>query len=161
MHRYVLLLAGLLVAVSCDGNLVYSEYRATDGGNWGKEESMHFEFNLSDSISRHDVFINIRNDDRFPYSNLFLIATLNFPNGQVVKDTLEYEMAYPDGRWMGKGAGSIKENKLWYKEKIIFPLKGVYTFDLEHAMRRNGSVEGVESLPGITDVGLEISKSNQ
>lgn len=156
-----MLLAGLLLAVSCDGNLMFSEYRATAGGNWGKEERMHFEFSVSDTLARHDLFINIRNDDRFPYSNLFLIATLNFPNGQVVKDTLEYEMAHPDGRWMGKGAGSIKENKLWYKEKIIFPLEGVYTFDLEHAMRRNGSVEGVESLPGITDVGLEITKSNE
>jgi gliding motility-associated lipoprotein GldH len=73
-----------------------------------------------------------------------------------VKDTLEYEMALPDGTWMGKGTGSIKENKLWYKENIIFPFNGVYTLELVQAMRKNGSVSGLETLPGITDVGLEI-----
>ena len=126
------------------------------GDHWGKSDSLKFEFCAPDTLNHYHLFINVRNDDHFPYSNLFLIASLNFPDGRVIKDTLEYEMALPDGTWMGKGSGSVKENKLWYKENIIFPLKGVYTLDLVQAMRKNGSVEGIQDLPGITDVGLEI-----
>jgi len=159
MHKCLCLLIGLICLSSCNGDLVFSEYRTTEGGIWDKDEAVKFEFPAPDTLNRYDLFINVRNDDRFPYSNLFLIASLNFPDGTVIKDTLEYEMALPDGTWMGRGAGSIKENKLWYKENIVFPFKGVYTLDLVHAMRKNGNVEGIQNLPGITDVGLEIEKA--
>ncbi|MGY8915706.1 MAG: gliding motility lipoprotein GldH family protein, partial [Flavobacteriales bacterium] len=43
---------------------------------------------------------------------------------------------------------------------VVFPVKGVYTLDISHAMRRNGSVEGIMDLKGITDVGFQIEKSN-
>ena len=65
-------------------------------------------------------------------------------------------MALPDGKWLGKGYGSLKENKLWYKENIVFPLQGVYTLKVAHAMRQNGTVEGVSELEGIPDVGFQI-----
>jgi gliding motility-associated lipoprotein GldH len=78
-----------------------------------------------------------------------------------VRDTLEYEMAKPDGQWLGTGYGSLKENKLWYKENVVFPSSGVYTLEISHAMRKNGQVDGIVELEGITDVGYLIEKSNQ
>lgn len=162
MHKYLVAsLIGLMGMVSCDENFVVSEYKATDQGAWDKSNIIEFTFADIDTVQSHNMFINVRNDGTFPYSNLFLIAELNFPSGETVKDTLEYEMALPDGRWLGTGQGSIKENKLWYKEGIVFPSFGVYTLRLSHAMRKNGSVEGIAVLPGITDVGFEIVKSNE
>jgi gliding motility-associated lipoprotein GldH len=67
-------------------------------------------------------------------------------------------MATPEGEWLGQGYGSVKENKLWYKENIFFPVKGVYTLDISHAMRQNGKADGIQELQGITDVGFEIEK---
>lgn len=141
--------------------MVKSEFQATKNGAWNKDSIVNFSFSEVDTIQKHDIFITVRNDASFPYNNLFLIAELEFPSGgETVKDTLEYEMALPDGTWLGKGYGSIKENKLWYKENIVFPSSGVYNLSLSHAMRKNGSVNGgVESLKGITDVGFEIEKS--
>ncbi|MGI9551766.1 MAG: gliding motility lipoprotein GldH, partial [Aurantibacter sp.] len=126
---------------------------------WSKDSIVKFTFSEIDTLLNHNIFINVRNDQTFPYNNLFLIAELNYPSGESVRDTLEYEMALPDGTWLGKGYGSIKENKLWYKENIVFPSSGVYTLQLSHAMRKNGAVEGVANLEGITDVGFEIEKS--
>lgn len=146
------------VMVSCNSNMVKSEYRATDGGYWNKEDVLEFTFSEVDTIQQHDFFINVRNDETFPYSNLFLIAELNYPDGNTVTDTLEYEMALSDGRWLGKGYGSLKESKLWYKENIVFPTSGVYTLRVSHAMRKNGNVNGVINLEGVTDVGYEIVK---
>jgi len=147
--------------LSCGKDVVKSEYKATNDGKWDKENVMKFTFSDMDTIEKNNIFINIRSDANYPYSNLFLIAELTFPDGETVKDTLEYEMALPDGQWLGKGFGSLKENKLWYKENIVFPFAGVYTLQLSQAMRKNGSVEGVEHLEGITDVGYQIEKSNQ
>lgn len=146
------------LAVSCSSNMVKSGYRATDGGSWNKDDTIEFSFSEIDTVQAHDIFINVRNDETFPYNNLFLIAELNFPDGNTVTDTLEYEMALPDGTWLGKGYGSLKENKLWYKENIVFPDSGVYTLRISHAMRKNGNVNGIVNLAGITDVGFEIIK---
>ena len=158
MSKIICALAVVATFVSCDSNIVKSEYRATDGGFWNKDDVLEFAFSEIDTVQKHDMFLNVRNDETFPYNNLFLIAELNFPDGNTVIDTLEYEMALPDGTWLGKGYGSLKESKLWYKENIVFPTSGVYTLRVSHAMRKNGSVNGVVNLEGITDVGFEIVK---
>ncbi|TDQ32723.1 gliding motility lipoprotein GldH [Zeaxanthinibacter enoshimensis] len=158
MRNLLLGLVCALALLSCNDNLVYTRSESTTGGSWDRDEVMTFTFKAPDTIQSHNLYFNIRNDDRFPYSNLFVIAAFNTPGGETSIDTLEYEMARPDGTWMGKGQGSIKENKLWFKEAMVFPDTGEYTVTLQHAMRKNGDVEGVVELPGITDVGLEIEK---
>ncbi|MGB7395000.1 MAG: gliding motility lipoprotein GldH [Pricia sp.] len=161
MRNILLVLVGACILFSCNDNLVKSEYRSTDGGAWNKDKTFEFTFSDIDTVQRHNLFISVRNDATFPYSNLFLIAELEAPTGETVKDTLQYEMALPDGTWLGKGYGSIKENKLWYKENIVFPVSGVYNLRLSQAMRKNGSVNGVANLEGITDVGFEIEKNGE
>jgi gliding motility-associated lipoprotein GldH len=148
------------VMISCTNGLVKSEFQSTDNGYWAKDDVIEFSISEMDTIQKHNLFINIRNDNSFPYNNLFLITRLKFPDGELVTDTLEYEMALPDGTWLGKGYGSMKENKLWYKENIVFDTTGVYTLQVSHAMRKNGNVGGVVNLEGITDIGFEIVKSN-
>jgi gliding motility-associated lipoprotein GldH len=161
MLKYFVVFLLLVSVVSCGENLLKSEFKSTDNGMWAKDNQIEFAFSEMDTIIKHDVFINVRNDNSYPYNNLFLIANMEFPDGESVTDTLEYEMALPDGTWLGKGYGSIKENKLWYKENIVFPSSGVYTIRLSHAMRKNGDVNGVVNLEGITDLGFEITKSNK
>lgn len=136
MLRSVIAFFIVILSVSCDRHLVKSDYNATDNGSWNKDSIMEFSFSELDSLQEYNMFINVRNDATYPFSNLFLIAELSFPNGDRVRDTLEYEMSKPDGQWLGTGYGSLKENKLWYKENVVFPLSGVYTLKLSHAMRK-------------------------
>lgn len=160
MLRAIASLLLVIVLVSCDGQTIKSAYSPTDNGVWHKDSIMQFTFSDLDTVQPFNVFINIRNDQVYPYSNLFLIAELNSPDGIMVRDTLEYEMALPDGEWLGSGNGSLKENKLWYKENFVFPSSGEYTLKLSHAMRKNGQVDGISELEGITDVGYQIEKIN-
>jgi len=149
----------LVLLMSCETKTVYSEYHQLNNGVWQVEDTIKFNFSELDAKEKYNVFLNLRNDNDFSYSNLFLITELDYPNGETVSDTLEYEMAMPDGTWLGKGLGSIKESKLWYRENVDFSTSGVYTLKITHAMRQNGKVNGVTNLNGITDVGLEITKS--
>ncbi|WP_298485251.1 gliding motility lipoprotein GldH [uncultured Maribacter sp.] len=151
----------LLLLVSCNDTTIKSEYQSLKDASWHKNDTITFNFSELDTIAKHHIFINVRNDQNYPYSNLFLITELNYPNGDVVKDTLEYNMALPDGTWLGKGKGSLKESKLWFRENIVFPSSGVYTLQIVHAMRKNGTIPGVVDLEGITDVGFQIEKSKQ
>ena len=67
-------------------------------------------------------------------------------------------MANPDGSWLGTGFSDLKENKLWFRERYRFKKQGEYKINVKHAMRKNGSVLGIEELQGITEVGFRIEK---
>lgn len=161
LRSFLILITVLITVVSCNDAIVKSEFQTLDGASWNKSNVLKFNFSEIDTVQKHHIFINVRNDQNYPYSNLFLITELGYPNGDVIKDTLEFNMALPDGTWLGKGKGSIKENKLWYRENIVFYASGVYTLEIAQAMRKNGSIPGVVDLEGITDVGFEIVKSKE
>lgn len=140
---------------SCDSDRIYDEYETIPDA-WNKDSVITFNLPQIDSLQSYNLFWNIRNNNEFGYSNLFLIAQIQFPEGKVVTDTLEYQMAQPDGEWLGTGFGDVKENKLWYKEQVRFNEPGQYKISVQHAMRKSGSEEGIENLEGITQVGLRI-----
>jgi len=147
---------------SCDSNLVFDEYQ-TVPNQWNKDSVVSFNVTPPDSTNTYNLFLNLRNNNSYKYSNLFLIVEMNYPNGKVQKDTLEYDMTAPDGTFLGKGFTDVKENKLWYKgyeKPFVFNEVGEYTVKIQQAMRENGKVDGVENLEGITEVGFRIEHSN-
>ena len=144
--------------ISCDSKRDFDSFVSIANNSWGSENKVSFNFEIKDTINKKDLFINIRNNQKYSYSNLFLITTLNFPNGKKIVDTLEYEMTDNSGRFLGKGFTDIKENKLFYKENVVFPRSGEYSVSVIHAMRKSGEINGIEMLNGITDVGFRIEK---
>lgn len=155
---YPVLVVAVACLMSCDKDRVFDEYESIPNG-WNKDSIITFNLQNLDSVKGYDLFINIRNNNEFPYSNLFLIAQIQFPQGKVITDTLEYQMATPAGEWLGTGFGDVKENKLWYKEDVKFTEPGQYKVSIQHAMRKSGSEEGIEDLQGITEVGLRIENT--
>lgn len=152
------LLFGLFfVVISCDKKQVFDEYKEFDG-TWKKNKKATFTFEQKDTTNVYNMFLNVRNNNEYPYNNLFLIVSLNQPDGKVLVDTLEYQMANADGTLMGTGFSDIKESKLWYKENYSFEKPGKYTLEVEHAVRQTGKVQGVQDLVGITELGLRIEK---
>lgn len=103
----------------------------------------------------------IRNNEEYDFSNLFIITNLHFPSGKTIVDTLEYEMATPEGKWLGYGYSSVKESKLWYKENFVFSEKGKYTIKVEQAMRKVGENQGITNLKGITEIGIQVENTQQ
>ena len=142
---------------SCDKKRVFDEYKSV-GKSWDKDSIVSFTFEQKDTTSVYNLFLNVRNNNDYPYNNLFLIVSLNQPNGKVIVDTLEYQMANPDGTLLGTGFSDVKESKLWYKENYSFEKPGKYTLEVEHAVRQTGKVQGVKDLTGITDLGFRIEK---
>jgi len=127
---------------------------------WHKDSIVSFEFNPIDTISKNNIFINLRNNNDYTYSNLFLIVGIDFPNNYKVVDTLEYEMADVEGKFLGEGLTDLKENKLEFKTNVNFPSTGTYNISIQQAMRKSGDVEGIETLKGVVDVGIQIEKMN-
>jgi gliding motility-associated lipoprotein GldH len=155
-NRFSLFLCTLFLIFSCNDKIDFNQYKSLDTEGWISNEKISFTFDIKDTISPKNLFINLRNNNGYEFSNLYLITELVFPNKTLVVDTLQYEMADETGLFLGTGFTEIKENKLFYKEKKVFPNAGTYIFNVRHAMRRNGEVHPIEFLKGIQDIGFSI-----
>ncbi|PZD77424.1 gliding motility lipoprotein GldH [Mesonia sp. K7] len=149
-----------LIFCSCSNNQVQDQYKVMPNKQWHKDSIVSFKINEVDSISKYNLFLNIRNTTDYEFSNIYLISSINFPNGKVVTDTLEYEMANSDGSFIGKEFGGVIENKLWYKENVQFTEEGDYVLELKQAVRENGAIDGLNTLNGIQEIGFRIEKVN-
>ncbi len=155
LKNSVLLFLFALMMISCDKTQIFDEYHTIDDG-WHRDSIITFNFEQKASKVPVNLFINVRNNDDYEFSNLFLIVKMEQPKGKIHIDTLEYQMANPDGTLMGEGWSDIKESKLWYKEKATFSETGNYKVSIQQAVRQTGKVTGVERLNGITEIGFRI-----
>ncbi len=120
---------------------------------WYKGDTVDFTFENRDTTQAKDLYLVVRNDDAYPFRNLYLFVTLHTPSGGILSDTLEYLMADIRGNWLGTGIGAEKENMLAYRLNRVFGETGTYHLRITQGMR-------CDSLRGITSLGylLEASK---
>ena len=100
---------------SCTKNIVFNQYKNIENNQWHKDSIINFTINSIDTISKNNIYINLRNNKDYEFSNLFLIVGIKFPNNYQIVDTLEYEMTTPEGHFLGTGFADIKENKLEFR----------------------------------------------
>ncbi len=145
----------IITLISCDKNRVFDEYKSV-GNAWNKDSIVSFELPQLDASKKYNLFVNIRDNNDFPFNNLHLIVSLEQPNKEILIDTLEYQMANPDGTLLGEGFSDIKENKLFFKQNTSFTQKGIYKINIKHAVRQTGKIVGEKELKGVTEVGFRI-----
>ena len=146
----------LIVLISCDKKRVFDEYKSV-GNAWNKDSIVSFDLPALNVKKQYNLFLNIRDNNDYPFNNLFLIVSMEQPNKKTLVDTLEYQMANPDGSLLGEGFTDVKDSKLVYKELVKFTA-GDYKVHIKQAVRQTGKVSGVKELKGITEVGFRIEK---
>jgi len=151
--NFIQLIIYILCLSACTSP-VFEENVKIDNSIWSKEKPVILQAIIEDTLSPHDVYINIRNAGVYPFSNIFLFVNTTMPHGEVYKDTLEIMLQTPEGKWLGDGLGDIWDNRILFKPNVRFPQKGEYRFQITQAMRTN-------PLPGIMDVGMRIEKSEK
>ena len=158
MQKAVFFVISLVLLISCDSNQVFDQYKSIENNEWKSDNSIEFKVSVIDTINKHHIFVNLRNNNNYEFSNLFLRTKIQFPNNFNVIDTLEYEMTNANGEWLGEGFSDLKENKLTLKENVLFSEKGTYIFSIDQVMRKRNDVSGTQPLKGVIDVGLRIEK---
>lgn len=142
------------MCLSCsNNNVIYDESVVIPNASWNNQDLPYFDVNIEDTTSSYNFYFNIRHLENYKYSNFYMFLHTTFPNGNQTHDTIELILAYPDGRWIGKGSGSMRSNQILLNNNLHFPFKGNYHFEIEQAMRE-------PVLNGITDVGVKFEIIN-
>lgn len=141
----------VLFLTACDQNVVFEKNTELPENRWELKNVVTFETDIQDTITPHNLYINLRNAGGYQFSNIFLFFTTKSPSGKTERDTVELTLADPSGKWLGDGLGDIWDNRFLFRDNFRFPEKGIYIFSLEQAMR-------VDPLPQVMDVGIRIEK---
>ncbi len=143
----------LAMLFSCTDHNMYHHYESIKSSAWNEHEAYLFDVEVSDTLSVYDVFIEIRNNDSYPYENLWLFVSFETPWNNRRKDTLDCRLADPYGQWFGKGFSQYTLS-VPYEKSVVFPRSGTYSYTIRQGMRE-------EKLKGITDIGVRISPAQR
>ncbi|MFV0375756.1 MAG: gliding motility lipoprotein GldH [Mangrovibacterium sp.] len=140
-----------LLLSSCLSKSKYESYHTLESIGWHKDSVLVFQVAFTDSQTPYKLYLNIRNRGTYEFSNIWLFINIESPDGQLLKDTVEFTLADQAGRWTGSGIGDLFDNKMLYKSNVYFPTPGEYKFSIQQGMR-------AKRLEGIHDVGILIDK---
>lgn len=144
-----MIIAGfLLLCMACAHTDTFSEFHSFPEIEWKQSEIVRFEAPVSDTSNLYNLFIEIRNNNQYPFANLWLFIDVKMPDGTVRSDTIEISLADVYGKWKGTGIGTYSLSHL-FKEKFQYPDTGTYVYTIRQGMRS-------EVLNGISEVGLRI-----
>lgn len=145
------LIVVLTLAFTACTNDSFDKRTVIPEAEWRQEDRVAFDVDINDTVSGYEFGIGLRHLENYRYSNLFVFLHTRMPNGNLTHDTIECTLATPQGRWIGKSSGSMRDLTVALNENLQFPLAGTYHFEIEQAMRE-------PILKGIADIGLYIEK---
>ncbi|MVZ65848.1 gliding motility lipoprotein GldH [Sphingobacterium sp. DK4209] len=140
-----------LLVSSCQDGYFFEKNIDIPNQSWEYKNKPAFEVQITDKNVKFDVYVNLRHNAYYPFSNIYLLL---HEKGKGLKDTAyrhEIKLAELDGRWTGRSAGNLYEQSVLIKESYSFPDTGKYKFSIEQNMREN-------PLHGVNDVGLKLIK---
>ena len=153
-YLFVLLTGLALIFPGCDSKRVYEKNIELANGSWNKDSVLIFQIEVKDTISEHNLLLNVRNYGSYKYSNLFLFVRAISPKGSMIRDRIECTLAEKSGKWIGDGSGGLYHLQQLYKDSVRFPYPGIYTFEIQHGMRE-------DNLEDIADIGFRLEKIDE
>jgi gliding motility-associated lipoprotein GldH len=154
MNRVLLTLAttSLLAAASigCSPSPEFAVVRDIPGEAWYADSMLVFDVEIADTTATYRVEVDVRHAGTYAYRNLYVGRDVLNKGGTVYHDTAEFQLASPEGQWIGDGITGLKTVTLPYRsEGLRFPKPDTYRFRLQHLMRD-------EPLNGIHSVALKL-----
>ena len=140
----------LLLLISCN-NEGFDQRTVIPEAQWAMENRVPFDVMVNDTVSIYAFGVSLRHMENYRYSNLYVFLHTTMPNGNLTHDTIQCLLATPEGEWVGKSSGSMRDLRITLNPAMRFPLQGNYHFEIEQAMRE-------PVLKGISDIGIFIEK---
>ncbi|MGV3509299.1 MAG: gliding motility lipoprotein GldH [Sphingobacteriaceae bacterium] len=133
----------------CIDNAIIDVNKEITNRNWSYIKKISVPVEITDHTKSYNLYMNLRHTADYKYSNVFVLIHQISPNRKRATERKEFQLAYPDGEWLGSGSGNLYTYQLMFKENYKFPAPGKYTFVFEQNMRDN-------PLREVTDVGLRV-----
>lgn len=142
----------IILASSCTIIDNKSKHFTFENNIWHTDSVLVFDFFIEDTTRLQSIEFEIRHDVDYSYQNLLFFLTHNNKT-----DTVDLKICEKNGKWTGKGIGSVRTVSYQTKEDIFFQTSNPI-IKIEQAMRY-GSFSKVEELNSILSFGVLIEAS--
>jgi len=146
-----------ILLFSCESENTH--YHSFSDYSWNSQDHIKFDITTEDSTQVRTSNISIRHNTSYKYQNIIFFLYHSFKENLISTDTINFNLAEDDGKWIGTGKSNIRE----FTTTILTPKtyqNGIQSFSLELAMRDNTSNE-IEKLNNISDISFYLSSANE
>lgn len=150
----LMFLLAMVVFQACGNAPIFEENKEIPNYNWDYKSPVSFEVNITDTTKYCNMYINLRINGDYKYSNIFMWVSKTMPDKSIERERVEFTLANDRGKWEGDGLGDIYTYQLQYKPRVKFKQSGIYTFTLEQNMRD-------EILANVLNAGIRVEFWNE
>jgi len=150
--KLIVIIILIFCSVACTNDSIFRDNFKVPDSEWHINNKANFKVNIEDNTIPYNVNINVRHNTNYRYRNIFLFINITDPKGKNIQDTANLILADSKGKWLGSGLGDLRSITYTYRNRVLFPENGEYSFVIEHGMRD-------DYLKNISDLGLAIEKT--
>ncbi len=151
MIRLIVLLWMAMAVTSCTKNDRYEKSQNFHSEVWRYADTAKFEVKVMDSTARYNIYLTLRRNVNYPYSNIWVnMGTLMPDSLQRTYSDLELTLEEKNGKPTGNRVGNNIEH-LFIIQKGVKMHTGIYSFWITQKMRE-------DKLRGILNVGIRVRK---
>src|SRR5690606_21941752 len=122
---------------------------------WTSDFSADGSFEITDTVSKYQLFIVLRHTDAYRYNNIWLRVGLQTPGDSLRFQKVNLQLGTDATGWYGTGMNDIFEVRRPLTNKAMrFIHPGVYQFKIFHIMRD-------EPLAEVISVGMRLERDEE
>jgi gliding motility-associated lipoprotein GldH len=144
----------LLTTFACKENFYFESDKVLKADQWSYQDSLDFTFTIADTSNLYNIYLDITHSTEYPYQNIYLQITTQYPSGERIKERLPIDFADKTGRWYGNCDSEWCKLRVNLQGNAFFNSPGKHTITLEQNMR-------VESLSGVRELSLKLEDKGQ
>jgi gliding motility-associated lipoprotein GldH len=139
---------------SCTTVDLYEKTVAIPGHEWQSSFQPSFEFEIKDTASLYDIYVVLRHNEKYNFTNIYLNLYINGPGSDsTLKIQRDLPLATNEDGWLASGMDDIYEHRIPLIQGQSLKA-GLYKFRLEQIMRE-------DPLKNVLDAGLRVEKEKQ
>ncbi len=153
MKKFHWLLAAFSLScmAACGPDYVYKGVKEIPGGQWAYQDTLNFNFTVTDTSARYNFYLDIEHSDTFAFQNVYLNLYTRFPDGHRLTRLRSLDFFDSQGAATGRCSGKRCALQAVLQENAFFREPGDYVLTVGQNTRRN-------PLPGMYSVGLRLEK---
>ncbi len=137
--------------LACTDSKTIRDFHSISSEGWYKRSAELFAVQVRDTLACYDVAVNIRHDTHFRYQDLWLYVSYATPFSDSVScDTVKIPIADKNGRWLGKGWGSLYQVSASLRNPLTVLRGDSAILSVRPAMKD-------DYLKGITEIGITLN----
>lgn len=153
MKLVAAVIAFVIMVASCRQIDVYEKTVAFTKQSWQAADQPIFDFTITDTAARYNVFVVLRHTDAYHYNNLWLSITTIAPGDTA--QTARANIKLGDNKqWLGNSIDDIVEHRILINANPLRFKAGHYKFMLQQFMRE-------DPLPAVLNAGIRVEKAVQ